>query len=73
MGTFERNKLLNINELKELNVQKNTLGLCLYNSFLKELIPEYFSSVTHAVTPKEINLEVSPQCLPFYFISVIFI
>ena len=32
-----------------------SLSLCLHNSFLKKLIPEYFSAVTHAVPPKEIG------------------
>ena len=61
---------MNVNEL---NVQKSTLFPCLHNPFLKELIPEYISVVTHAVTPKEIGLQVSPQCFPFYFTFVIFI
>ena len=56
--------------VKKINVQKSTLFLSLHNFFMKELIPQYFIVVTHAVTPKEIGLEVSPQCLPFYFTSV---
>jgi len=43
---------MNVNEF---NVRKRTLFLCLHNYFLKELIPQYFSAVTHAVTPKEIG------------------
>ena len=61
---------MNVNELKDHN---RTLIVCLNNSFLKKWIPRYFFAVTHAVTPKGIGLEVSPQCLPFQFHFVNFI
>jgi len=49
-----------------LMFKRHSLSLSKY-SFHMKLIPQYVSAVKHAVTPKEIDLKVSPHWFPFLF------